>query len=173
MKELTTLKQNPSQFLSMTSLTVEEFELLHNSFEGYCTDYFLYHTMQGKIRKKVCYQEQKNASLKGSEMKLFFLLSYLKNYPLQQFHASYFDITQAKVSQFIKVLRPLLQKTLTRMGLMPSGSSEELSAELEKYRVKEANMDVTEREVNRSTDYEVQKEFYSGKKKDIQLKTTY
>ena len=149
----------------MTSLTVVEFELLHDSFEGYCTDYFLHHTLQGKVREKICYQEQKNACLKGSEMKLFFLLSYLKNYPLQQFHASYFGITQGKVSQFIKVLRPLLQKTLTRMGLMPTGSPEELKAELEKYRIKEANMDATEREVNRSTDYEVQKEFYSGKKK--------
>lgn len=105
-------------------------------------------------------------------MKLFFLLSYMKNYPLQQFHASYFGVTQGKVSQLIKVLRPLLEKTLSRMGLMPSDSPEELKAELEKYQVKEANMDATEREVNRSTDYEVQKEFYSGKKKGIQLKTT-
>lgn len=105
-------------------------------------------------------------------MKLFFLLCYLKNYPLQQFHASYFDITQAKVSQSIKVLLPILEKTLTRMGLVPSTSPEGLKAELEKYQVKEANMDATEREVNRSTDYEVQKEFYSGKKKGIQSKTT-
>ena len=133
MKDLIELKQNHTQFLSMTSLTVEEFELLNNTFEGYCEDYFLYRTLRGKIRKKVCYQEQKNTSLKGSEMKLFFLLSYLKNYPLQQFHASYFEMTQAKVSQFIKVLRPILEKTLTRMDLMPSCSSEELSAELRRY----------------------------------------
>lgn len=172
MKDLVKLKENPSQFLSMTSLTVEEFELLHNSFEGHCTNYFFYNTLQGKIRKKICFQEQKNAYLKGSEMKLFFLLSYLKNYPLQQFHASYFEVTQGKVSQLIKVLRPLLEKTLARMGLMPSSSPEELKGELEKYQIREANMDATEREVNRSTDYEVQKEFYSGKKKDIQLKTT-
>ena len=168
MKKLIELKQNPSQFLSMTSLTVEEFELLHNSFEGYCTNYFYYHTLQGKIRKKICFQEQKNAYLKGSEMKLFFLLSYLKNYPLQQFHASYFEVTQGKVSQLIKVLRPLLEKTLVRMGLMPSSNPEELKAELGKFQIKEANMDATEREVNRSTDYQVQKGFYSGKKKDIQ-----
>ena len=165
MKNIETLKQNPSQFLSMTSLTVEEFELLHDMFEGYCTDYFIYHTLQGKVRKKICYKEQKNASLKGSEMKLFFLLSYLKNYPLQQFQASYFEISQAKVSQTIKVLRPILEKTLSRMGLMPSATPEELKAELEKFQVKEANMDATEREVNRSTDYQTQKEFYSGKKK--------
>ena len=34
------------------------------------------------------------------------------------------------------------------MGLMPSGNSEELSVELNKYQVKEANMDATERDVN-------------------------
>jgi len=98
-------------------------------------------------------------------IKLFFLLSYLKNYPLQQFQASYFEISQAKVSQTIKVLRPILEKTLSRMGLMPSATPEELKDELEKFQVKEANMDATEREVNRSTDYQTQKEFYSGKKK--------
>ncbi len=165
MKDIQTLKQNPSQFLSMTSLRVEEFEFLHDTFEGYCTDYFTYHTLQGKVKKKFSYKEQKNTSIKGSEMKLFFLLCYLKNYPLQQFHASYFEITQAKVSQLIKVLRPILEKTLSRMGLMPLGNPEDLKSELEKFMIKEANMDATEREVNRSTDYETQKEFYSGKKK--------
>ena len=173
MKDIQTLKQNPSQFLSMTSLRVEEFEFLHDTFEGYCTDYFSCYTLQGKVREKFFYKEQKNVCLKGSEMKLFFLLSYLKNYPLQQFHASYFEITQAKVSQLIKVLRPILEKTLAKMGLMPLGSPEGLKAELEKFLIKEANMDATEREVNRSTDYEKQKEFYSGKKKDIWSKTTY
>ncbi len=156
----------------MTSLRVEEFEFLHDSFEGYCTDYFYYHTLQGKVRKKICYQEQKNACLKGSEMKLFFLLSYMKNYPLQQFHGSYFGVTQSKVSQLIKVLLPLLDKTLSRMGLMPTDSTEGLRIELDKHQIKEANMDATERTVNRSTDHEVQKEFYSGKKKDIQSRTT-
>jgi len=164
MEKLTTLKQQPEQFLSMTSLTVEEFELLLDRFDVYCTEYFYHHTLQGKTRVKAIYVEQKNASLKGSEMKLFFLLSYLKNYPLQQFHASYFGVTQAKVSVFIKVLRPILEKTLKSMGLMPHTRPETLKAELEKYNVREANMDATEREVNRSCDNETQEEFYSGKK---------
>ncbi len=98
---------------------------------------------------------------------MFFLLSYFKNYPLQQFHASYFGVTQAKVSQLIKVLSPLLEKSLKGMGLVPSTDPGQLKDELEKYQVREANMDVTEREVNRSCDNEVQKEFYSGKKNGI------
>ena len=154
----------------MTSLTVEEFGFLHGSFEIHCNNYFYYHTMNGKVREKVIYKEQKNASLKGSELKLFFLLSYFKNYPLQEFQASYFGITQAKVSQFIKVLKPILEKTLTTMGLVPSNNPEELKAQLGAHLIKEANMDATERDVNRSTDYEVQKEFYSGKKKTYNQK---
>ncbi len=51
------------------------------------------------------------------------------------------------------------------MGLMPSSSPEKLKGKLEKYQIGEANMDATEREVNRGTDSGVQKEFYSGKKK--------
>jgi len=166
MENISHQKQNTSQFLSMTSLTIEEFEILHEHFEGHCNTYFYYHTLEGKPKQRVGNTEQKNAKLKGSEIKLFFLLSYLKNNPLQQFHASYFDITQAKVSKFTKVLLPLLHRTLTRMGLTPTNSPEKLKFDLEKHQIKQANMDATEREVNRSVDYEVQKEFYSGKKKD-------
>ena len=53
------------------------------------------------------------------------------------------------------------------MGLTPSTNPGQLKDELEKYQVQEANMDATEREVNRSSDYEVQKEFYSGKKQPV------
>lgn len=168
MENLLKLKQRPSQFLSMTSLTVGEFEILLDSFDPHCTKYFYYHTLQGKPRTKLSFKEQNNACLKGSELKLFFLLTYLKNYPLQQFHASYFGVTQAKVCQLVKVLSPLLEKSLKGMGLVPSTNPEQLKVELGKYQIREANMDVTEREVNRSSDNEVQKEFYSGKKNGIQ-----
>lgn len=168
MEKLFELKKHPTRFLSMTSLTVEEFELLNDSFEPHCNNYFFYQTLAGKLRKKITYKEQKNACLKGSEAKLFFLLSYYKNYPLQQFHASYFDISQPKVSLLIPILSSILEKTLKKMGFVPSTDTEQLKAQLEKYQIQEANMDATEREVNRSSDYEVQKEFYSGKKKDIQ-----
>ncbi len=106
-------------------------------------------------------------AFRGSEAKLFFLMAYLKDYPLQQFHGSYFGVTQAKVSQLIKVLSPIQEETLKGMGLAPSTNPVQLKSELEKYQVQEANMDATEREVNRSSDYEVQKEFYSGKKNGI------
>ena len=112
MENLINLKQRPSQFLSMTSLTVGEFEILLDSFEPHCTKYFHYHTLQGKQREKISFKEQKNVCLKGSEAKLFFLMAYFKNYPLQQFHASYFGVSQAKVSQLIKILSPILEKTL-------------------------------------------------------------
>jgi hypothetical protein len=170
MENLEKIKRDPAKFLSMTSLTVNEFDLLLDNFESYCTEYFYHHTLNGKVRIKIVHKEQKNTSLKGSEMKLFFLISYLKNYPLQQYQASCFNITQAKVSTYVKVLMPLLDKTLQSMELVPTSCPEELKAQLVNYGVEQVNMDVTERDINRSVDDEVQREFYSGKKNDIPLR---
>ena len=157
----------------MTSLNLREFENLLDTFELICTDYFKRYTFRGKLRTHPMYSEPDSTVLKGSELKLFFLLTYLKNYPLQQFHAYNFNLSQAKVSEWIKVLTPILNKSLKAMGLSPATTCSELKSQLDSLDITEANMDATEREVNRSSDYEVQKEFYSGKKKSIHLKITY
>ena len=47
--------------------------------------------------------EHKNSKLLGCGQKLFFLLVYLKNNPLQNFKAATFDISQPKVSETTKI----------------------------------------------------------------------
>jgi len=59
MKDINALKQNHSQFLSMTSLTVEEFELLHDKFEGYCEDYFFITQYEVKSEKRFAIKNKK------------------------------------------------------------------------------------------------------------------
>lgn len=154
----------------MTSLDISEFSILLEYFEIRCNDYFMRYTYRGKLRKHLMFKEPKTSTLFGSEMKLFFLLTYMKNYPLQQFQASYFVLSQSKVSEWIKILTPILQMSLKDMGLLPSMDANTLKLELEKYQIKEVNMDATEREINRSSDYSTQKEFYSGKKKKHTVK---
>lgn len=149
----------------MTSLKVIEFDYLLEEFERQCDLYFRHHTLRGKFRVHPMYEERKNSVLYGSEKKLFFLLTYMKNYPLQQFQSSIFNISQGKVSEWIKCLTPILETTLKKMKLTPTTNSNELKKELEKNNIEQANMDVTERDINRSIDDQVQKEFYSGKKK--------
>jgi len=57
------------------------------------------------------------------------------------------------------------------MDLVPAKNNEELQSYLEKHKIKELYKDATERSITRKSDYEAQKQDYSGKKKHIQLRT--
>jgi hypothetical protein len=71
-----TIRENPTQFLSLTSLEVREFNWLLGHFTPRWESYYRYHTLEGKKRKIVSHQEQGKALLKGTGQKLFFLLVY-------------------------------------------------------------------------------------------------
>ena len=51
--------------------------------------------------------EHKNSKLLGCGQKLFFLLVYLKNNPLQNFKSATFDISQPKVSETTKISKTI------------------------------------------------------------------
>lgn len=165
-----TTKPNPSQFLALTSLHVQEFNYLAERFEPHWRNYYRYHTLKGKLRKHPAHHEYANGCLPGAENKLFFLLVYLKTYPLQQYHSALFGLAQGKTSELVKALKPVLDKTLTEMGCMPSSNPEEIQKMLEQMQAEAVTVDATERPIPRATDYDVQKEFYSGKKKEHTVK---
>ena len=128
------IRVNPTQFIILTSLTVEEFDTLLPVFKRHWLKYNRYHTLEGKKRKLPSNLNpgKPTRTLPGVEEKLFFLLSYLKNYPLQQFQAASFDISQAKVSQWVKVLHALLQASLKELGALPERQGEAVSSVLAK-----------------------------------------
>ena len=122
------LLSNRTQFLSLTSLEPTEFSHLLRIFTPLWEKYYRYHTTLGKKRKIVCYQEHKSALLQGTGQKLFFLLVYLKNNPLQTFHGTSFGVSQSKVSQIIPVLLTLFDQTFNQMGLSPCRDGEVLQS---------------------------------------------
>ncbi len=73
-----------------------------------------------------------------------------------------FDLPQPKVAMWIKVLEPVLEKSLKQMGLVPTRESDSLNERL----VNSVTilLDGSERVVNRPK-YD-QEEFYSGKKRN-------
>jgi len=93
------------------------------------------------------------------------------NRPIQSFQAASFGISQGQVSNLFKSLNGLLSTTLKKMDLVPAKNNEELQSYLEKHKIKELYKDATERSIARKSDYEAQKQDYSGKKKHIQLRT--
>jgi len=166
-------KQNRTQFLSLTTLYPEEFELILPHFRTQWYKFFRIYTLEGKRRKKKnWYAEKDTPTLPTVEDKLLFIMTYIKQHPLQQFQAALFELSQAKVSLWVKTLRPLLEKSLDDLGCLPcrDGSAlKDFVKDLPNAQI--INHDVVEQTTPRPVDDEAQKAQYSGKKKPILLKT--
>jgi len=166
------LKKSPRKFLSMTSLKVEEFDVLLPYFaKEYATTQSETHTQAGQVRQRKAGGGNK-PRLVMLEDKLLFILVYKKTYPLQTAHGLMFGMGQSQANEWIHRLSPILESALISSGHMPerdgraferSGSSEDAPTDL--------IIDGTERRKQRPKDPEKQKEAYSGKKRPIPTKT--
>ena len=166
----TELLKNDKLFLSLTSLYVAEFEYLLLFFDPICENYYKWHTIDDKIRKLPRLKANSKERLPTSGHKLFFILTYLKNNPLQNFQAASFGFSQGQVSHLFKALNGLLADTFKKMDLVPAKNNEELQTYLVRHKVQELYQDATERPIARKLDFEAQKEDFSGKKKLIPLR---
>jgi hypothetical protein len=164
------LISNRIVFLSLTSLEPAEFTYLLSFFTPLWERYYRYHTTEGKKRKIICYQEHKSAKLQGTGQKLFFLLAYLKNNPLQTFQGAIFGISQPKVSKITQVLLTILDETLKKMDLSPCRDGELLQSLLSDHIEKVFTYDGMERGIQRNSDYDAQEYDFSGKKKAHKVK---
>ena len=158
------LVKSATKFLSMTGYTDEEFQALLPYFSSRFNEYIDKYTLEGKKRKKRGYIAYKNSPLPTIEDKLLFILIYLKTNNLQSVQAELFGMHQPEANLWIHILAPLLNQALAESKHLPARSMDELELD------DGCNLffhDGTERPIPRSTDYETQKEYYSGKKKDI------
>jgi len=150
--------------LSLTSLTATEFFHLLSVFDASWQFYHAHQDLKGERRRIKKFSEHGSMSLKGSTCKLFFVLVYLKQNPLQSYHGFCFGMSQGKVSQWLKVLLPLLEQALKRLQKLPCREPDHLYLSLRLVSGQVLFMDATEREVPLSVDAERQRHEYSGKK---------
>jgi hypothetical protein len=118
--------------------------------------------LEGEPRQRISYN-RKNSLLPLASDKLMFILSYLKNNPLQDYHAAMFGLTQPQCNVWIHRLSDILLKTLKTLGELPDRNSQRIVHQLEKYR--DVLLDGTDRPIQRPQDSDRQKSCYSGKKK--------
>ena len=166
------LKKSPRKLLSMTSLKVEEFDILLPFFaEEYEASNSETHTRAGQARQRKAGGGNK-PKLATMEDKLLFILVYKKTYPLQTAHGLMFGMGQSQANEWIHRLSLILESALIRSGHMPerdgqafeqSGSRDDAPTDL--------IIDGTERRKQRPKDPEKQKEAYSGKKRPIPTRT--
>jgi hypothetical protein len=160
-------KRNAQQFKSLPSMEIVAFAMLSNHFAQTVEHYLAHFTLTGKPRQRRV-TVKKDSVFKSYPDLLLFSLSYLKNNPLQQYHALQYGITQPQANLWIHRSLDWLWETLARLKELPARSDKALADVLVNHL--EVLLDGTERPIGPSTDYQTQKEHYSGKKKRIQSK---
>ena len=157
------LRNNERVFLSLTSVTVFEFEVLLAAFaEAFAETAQRTVTNEVRFRKKGGGQRGKLDNLAD---KLLFIVSYTKNYPLQTYHGLQFGLSQPNTCRRIHALLPKLQRALEILGCKPDRNAEELAQRLtNQVERKELVQDAVERMKERPQDSQEQKLYYSGKK---------
>ena len=112
----------PTKFLDLTSLTLEEFQILLPPFEAAFQAHMAAWRFDGTPRTARRFTVYKNCPLPTPEDRLFFLLTYLKTYSLQVVQGRLFGMLQGKANQWIHVLLPALLAALRTLGAAPTRS---------------------------------------------------
>ena len=152
-------KGKERQFLALTGYTEEEFEALLPEFGEVFYDWMDTYQLDGKKRRKRRYVDYKNSPLPTIEDKLFFILVYLKTNNLQQVQGSLFGMGQPKANQWIHCLHGVLNQTLNCLGELPAREMADVQFDEEAEEI--YYHDGTERPIQRPSDKEDQKTYYS------------
>ena len=126
----TDVQARPTEFLDLTSLTLDEFQQLVPPFEAAFQTHMAAWRLDGKPRTARQFSVYKNCPLPTPEDRLFFLLTYLKTYSLQVVQGRLFGMGQSKANQWIHVLLPVLLAALRTLGAAPTRSLAALAQRL-------------------------------------------
>src|SRR5881409_1230334 len=130
------LQSRPTEFLDLTSVTLEEFQTLVPPFEAAFQAHMAAWRLDGKPRTARRFAVYKNCPLPTPEDRLFFILVYLKTYALQVVQGRLFGMGLSKANQWIHMLLPALLAALRTLGDAPARS---LSALAQRLGVSEAD----------------------------------
>jgi len=123
-------QHRPAEFLNLTSLTLEEFEVLVAPFEAAFQAHMAAWRLDGKPRTSRRFTVYRTCPLATPEDRLFFLLTYLKTCAVQVVQGRLFGMSQSKANQWIHVLLPALLAALRGLGDAPARSLTALAQRL-------------------------------------------
>lgn len=170
------IRSKATQFVTLTSLTLEEFDYLLPVFEKELKWRYR-KTSRGQLRlNKFTWRPE----LPSAGHHLFFVLTYLKENPTQTFHGAIFNISQETVSAIIKDSLSALNQTLRQKKFLPCANGEDYAefvkslksrfASNPQVRIGDNLMDATEVRIQRPVNEKDQEDTYSGKKKTHTVK---
>jgi hypothetical protein len=126
----TDMQFRPTEFLNLTSLTLEEFQTLVPPFEAAFHAHMAVWRLDGQPRTARQFTVYKHCPLPTPEDRLFFILVYLKTSALQVVQGRLFGMGQSKANQWIHLLLPVLLAALRALGDAPARSLTALTQRL-------------------------------------------
>src|SRR5467141_2031501 len=124
------VQDRPTEFLDVTSLTLDEFQQLVPPFEAAFQAHMAAWRLDGKPRTARRFSVYQNCPLPTPEDRLLFILAYVKTYSLQVVQGRLFGMGQSKANQWIHVLLPVLLTALRTLGDAPARSLTALAQRL-------------------------------------------
>jgi hypothetical protein len=122
--------QRAGSLRAMTGLTEAEFTALLPHFARALAAYLQDRTIDGQPRTSRRYSLYDNCPLPTMADKLLFILTYLKQNPIQEVQGQLFGMSQSKANKWIHLLHAVLNQALAHQELLPARNAEELSVRL-------------------------------------------
>jgi hypothetical protein len=120
--------QRSGSLRAMTGLTEPEFTALLPHFERALAAYLQNRTIDGQPRTSRRYSAYDTCPLPTIADKLLFILTYLKQNPIQEVQGQLFEMSQSNANKWIHVLHPVLNQALADQTLLPARTAAEFAA---------------------------------------------
>jgi hypothetical protein len=115
---------------AMTGLTKQEFEALLPHFESALVAYLQDRTIDGPPRTSRRYSTYDNCPLPTTADKQLFILTYVKQNPIQEVQGQLFGMSQSNANKWIHLLHAVLNQALAHQALLPARNAEEFAVML-------------------------------------------
>ena len=120
--------QRAGSLRAMTGFTPQEFTALLPHVEHAILDDMAEHTLDGQPRTSRRYSTYETSPLPTMADKLLFILTYMKQNPIQEVQGQLFGMSQAHANQWMHLLHTVLNQALAHQDLLPARTADELAA---------------------------------------------
>lgn len=162
------IAKRPQLFHRLTGLTLPEFDRLLDKFVSQYNLLVIQPRLQSAERQRSA-GGGRHGQISSPADKLFFILVYVRIYPLLIFHGLLFGMNEGCACRWVGILLPVLKAALGSAHALPERikgrSLEEIIKEYPELMQLGVLTDGVERPIRRPKDNDKQEQHYSGKKK--------
>ena len=119
--------QRAGSLRAMTGLTEQEFTALLPHFEHALAAYLQDRTIDGQPRTSRRYSPYDNCPLPTIADKQLFILTYVKQNPIQEVQGQLFGMSQSNANKWIHLLHAVLNQALAHQDLLPARNADDLA----------------------------------------------